>query len=288
MARQSKRKHVLVAENSQQNPGFRSSANNPPSWLGPDDKKEATPSPCAFCGNVPPEGSSFCPNCGRAVTAALLPQQGQSLTVLFTDIEDSTKLNETLGDEAWAEIINVHNEIVRDELHFTLGFEVKLTGDGFLIAFPDSANALRCAARVQDHATRLAEQRGSEWPVIMCMGLHRGDVILRPGGDILGRTVNMASRILGKSRGGTIFVSDALKKEVLPQLGEQYWASEGRRKIKGLRQSARLHRFLWQEFIEDEVSRGIPRPELLHSTDNVRDETMTVEALLSQPQPVDA
>ncbi len=259
-----------------------SNVDAPPSWLGGRSEQDEVRA-CAFCGEVPPPASSFCPKCGRALTAALMPQQGESLTVLFTDIEDSTNLTERLGDEQWERIIDEHNDIVREELHRHAGFEVKLTGDGFLIAFADGINALRCAARVQDQVIQLAALRGASWPVSLRMGVHRGDVILRPGGDILGRTVNMAARIMAKGRGGSIVVSQALHDEVRRQVGDDLWDSLGARRIRGLERRERLYVLRWQEFLELEQERGRPRPQRIVLSD---DEPLDpLQAVLGEPEP---
>ncbi len=219
----------------------------PPSWLGGRAEGEEVRA-CAFCGEQPPLGSSFCPNCGRAVTASLLPRQGEAATVLFTDIEDSTHLTERLGDLQWESIIDEHNDIVREELHRHAGFEVKFTGDGFLIVFADGMQALRCAAHVQEKVTRLADRRGAAWPVRLRMGVHRGDVILRPGGDILGRTVNMAARIMAKGRGGSIVVSQALRDDLGRHVRPEFWTDMGARRIRGLDRRERMYLFGWPQF----------------------------------------
>ena len=81
--------------------------------------------------------SAFCPNDGRALSAALMPEANNSVTVVFTDIEDSVQLTERLGDEVWADLVDDHNDIVRASIARFAGFEVKATGDGFLIVFAD-------------------------------------------------------------------------------------------------------------------------------------------------------
>ena len=249
-----------MADDPQYERWRRSNVDAPPSWLGGRPEEEEARA-CAFCGEVPPPASSFCPNCGRAVTAALLPQQGKSATVLFTDIEDSTNLTERLGDLQWETIIDEHNEIVRGELHQHAGFEVKLTGDGFLIVFADGMQALRCAAHVQQKVTEIADQRGASWPVRVRMGVHRGDVILRPGGDILGRTVNMAARIMAKGRGGSIVVSQALREEVGRQIRPEFWVDMGSRRIRGLDRRERMSMFRWPEYLDWEAGRNNPGAE---------------------------
>ncbi len=237
---------------------WRRSADAPPSWIGGEDTARRA---CAFCGEVPPPASSFCPNCGRAVTASILTQQGESATVLFTDIEDSTHLTERLGDAQWESIIDDHNNIVREELDRYAGFEVKLTGDGFLILFTNGMQALRCAARIQARVTSEANRLGAEWPVRVRMGIHRGDVIYRPGGDILGRTVNMAARVMAKGRGGTIVVSQALHGHVGRQIAPTFWVDMGARRIRGLNRRERMFLFDWPEYLRHEASLQYPGPD---------------------------
>ncbi len=174
--------------------------------------------------------------------------------MLFTDIEDSTHLTERLGDAIWESIIDDHNRIVREELDRYAGFEVKLTGDGFLILFPQGLQALRCAARIQARVTSEANRRGAEWPVRVRMGIHRGDVIYRPGGDILGRTVNMAARVMAKGRGGSIVVSQALRDHVGRHIAHDFWVDMGARRVRGLNRRERMFLFDWPAYLRNEAS----------------------------------
>ncbi len=70
------------------------------------------------------------------------PGEGVLVTVLFTDIVDSTAILQRIGDTAWRDILLIHNTRLRDELNIFRGREVKTTGDGFLALF-DSATAGR-------------------------------------------------------------------------------------------------------------------------------------------------
>ncbi len=246
----------------------RPDADAPPSWLGAQQEEARA---CAFCGEVPPPASSFCHNCGRGLTAALLPQQGEGATVLFTDIEDSTHLTEQLGDLQWESIIDEHNDIIRHALDRHAGFEVKQTGDGFLIVFADSLQAVRCAAEVQEQVTDRFEQRGADWPVKVRMGVHRGDVILRPGGDILGRTVNMAARVMDRARGEWVMASKPLKEHAGRHIGPEYWQDAGARRLKGLDGRHRIYRFRWREFLQEQRGEqdAQPRPSIQISPANL-------------------
>ena len=199
---------------------------------------------CAFCGAEAPPGSIFCPRDGRALSAALLPSGANPLTVLFTDIEDSVQLTERLGDAVWAGIVDEHNHIVRESIAGSGGFEVKATGDGFLIVFAEPIAAARCAIDIQRRiAAHLAQQPA--WPVRVRIGIHRGDVILRPGGDVLGQTVNVAQRIMVKASAGEIWASQALYDAVAPTLPADHWADRGMRRLRGLPGRERLYQLLW-------------------------------------------
>lgn len=217
-----------------------------PQWLLAEEPDGGVPRGrvCAFCGEEAPPDSAFCPNDGKALTAALFPASGAPLTVVFTDIEDSVQLTERLGDFAWADIVDDHNLIVRQAIEKYAGFEVKVTGDGFLIVFADPLQAIQCAQEIQ---RRIAAHRARrpDWPVRVRIGIHRGEVILRPGGDVLGRTVNMADRVMNKAAGGEIWVSDTVYDSALSQFDDDRWLDRGERRLKGVPGRQHLYEFAW-------------------------------------------
>src|SRR4051794_4138630 len=71
------------------------------------------------------------------------------LTLLFSDIEGSTRHVEELGDDRWFELLRRHNAIVRAHVSANGGREIKTQGDGFLVAFTDAAAAVACAVGIQ-------------------------------------------------------------------------------------------------------------------------------------------
>lgn len=217
-----------------------------PQWLLADEPDAGLSSGrvCAFCGEEAPPDSAFCPNDGKALTAALFPASGAPLTVLFTDIEDSVKLTERLGDYAWAEIVDDHNLIIRQAIEQYAGFEVKVTGDGFLIVFADPIQAVRCAQVIQQRLMAHAARR-PDWPVRVRIGIHRGEVILRPGGDVLGRTVNFAERVMSKGAGGEVWVSNKVYEEAASAVKPDQWLDRGERRLKGMAGRQHLYELAW-------------------------------------------
>ena len=86
-----------------------------------------------------------------------------TVTILFSDIEDSTILTERLGDERWLEVLREHNTIFREQIGRHDGYEVKSQGDGFMLAFPDPRRALECAIAIQ-RAFAERERRAGTMP----------------------------------------------------------------------------------------------------------------------------
>ena len=73
------------------------------------------------------------------------PTTGGFATILFTDMESSTALTQSLGDAKAQELVRAHNTIVREALTANEGSEIKHTGDGIMASFPTASSALECA-----------------------------------------------------------------------------------------------------------------------------------------------
>lgn len=132
-----------------------------------------------------------------------------TVTILFTDVEGSTALNERLGDLRWLELLRMHHAIVRDQTQSHGGFEVKAQGDGFMIAFPSARRAIECARAIQGAiASRLGDH--PDGPIRVRIGLHTGEAI-REESDFYGKNVVLAARIAGQACGGEILVSAVVK-----------------------------------------------------------------------------
>jgi pimeloyl-ACP methyl ester carboxylesterase len=71
-------------------------------------------------------------------------------TVLLTDIVDSTRRAEAIGDRRWRELLDAHNAIVRRELASFGGTEINTTGDGFLATFDAPGRAIHCSLSLID------------------------------------------------------------------------------------------------------------------------------------------
>ncbi|WP_125078721.1 adenylate/guanylate cyclase domain-containing protein [Mycobacterium sp. UM_WGJ] len=134
------------------------------------------------------------------------------VVVLFTDIEGSTALNERIGDRAWVKLIARHDEMVQRLVSQHAGHVVKSQGDGFMIAFAQPEQAVRCAIAIQ-HGLASRRGRKPQHPIRVRIGVHMGRSVRR-GDDLFGRNVAMAARVAAAAEGGQILISGPVRDAV--------------------------------------------------------------------------
>jgi len=110
-----------------------------------------------------------------------------TVTVLFTDLVESTQLNQELGDERAREIGREVEEMARDAVASNRGALIKEMGDGLMAAFSSVRRAIAAARDMQLQMRRL-HRNGLDAGVQMRIGLHTGEVIDEDG-DLHGETV---------------------------------------------------------------------------------------------------
>ncbi|MGA5462631.1 adenylate/guanylate cyclase domain-containing protein [Mycobacterium sp. NPDC050041] len=133
-----------------------------------------------------------------------------TVVLVFSDIEGSTRRNEAMGDRAWVQLLERHNRLIAGLVTDHGGYVVKNQGDGFMIAFPEPVDAVRCCIAVQDALMR----DGGRWDGIRVrMGAHVGTSVRR-GDDLFGLDVAVAARVADLADGGQILVTAALQESV--------------------------------------------------------------------------
>jgi class 3 adenylate cyclase len=150
-------------------------------------------------------------------------------TILFTDLQGSTRLLDALGQASYMVLLTEHDLIIRRALVKEHGREVKHTGDGIMASFDDVGRALACAAAIQDGF----EQRNvadDVSPLFVRMGIAAGEPVDR-GDDLFGSTVTLASRICDAAHGGQVLVSEAVH-DLGMHLGYGF-TDAGTRSLKG-------------------------------------------------------
>jgi predicted ATPase/class 3 adenylate cyclase len=157
------------------------------------------------------------PNVSEASRAAGIALPTGTITFLFTDMEGSTRLAESLGPR-WPPVLERHRQILRSALAAYDGLEVQTEGDGFFAVFTTAAAAVSATVRAQ-------RDLGAEpWPlsaaVRVRMGLHSGEGHVDHDGLYVGHDVHRAARLAEAAHGGQILVSEttrALVGSALPE-----------------------------------------------------------------------
>jgi len=136
------------------------------------------------------------------MAAELLGEVPLSRTFVFTDIVDSTKLAEALGEEKWQRLLAWHDRSLRALLEEHGGDVIKQTGDGFFAAFERPADALEAAVAIQ----KALDGHDGIAPDVR-IGIHAGGAFAKDESDYGGETVHAAARIGALAGAGEILAS---------------------------------------------------------------------------------
>ena len=158
-------------------------------------------------------------------------------TFLFTDIVDSTRMLETLGQEKWKRLLARHDELVRERIVGAGGEVVKKTGDGFFASFDNAKAAIDAAVAIQ---RALADEIVA--PDVR-IGVHAGEAFRTDEStDYGGQAVHVAARVGSAAGAGEILVSA----QTLEGIGGLRVQKRGSEKLKGIEQPVELVAVDWR------------------------------------------
>jgi class 3 adenylate cyclase len=171
-----------------------------------------------------------------------------SLTVLFTDLRDSTSFYQEIGDAPAFGRVMDHFVVLREAIAEEDGALVKTIGDAVMAVFRRPASALRAILEAQ---RRLAAASGGAPPFYLKAGMHHGPCIavtMNDRLDYFGSVVNMAARLERLSSGEDVIISDAVRhdpevEELLSALQNQLVLEPFEAQLKGF-DEAQFH--LWR------------------------------------------
>jgi class 3 adenylate cyclase len=202
---------------------------------GSDDRAGSTTAPTSASAPSPSPASRN----GSTPPATKIPSG--TLTILVSDICGSTQLSQDLGDQAWLEVLQAHNEIVRRHVAEHRGTEVKAQGDGFLVVFPSARDAVLAAIAIQRGMSTYRDQH-PEVPVTVRLGLHTGEVVATED-DVFGQNVVVASRIADAAGPSEVLVS-GLTRDLTASASDLGFEAGTDVELKGLSQPTRVHKVL--------------------------------------------
>ena len=168
----------------------------------------------------------------------LLGEVPVTRTFMFTDIVDSTKLAEALGEAKWGKMLAWHDRTLRELLQAEGGEVIKQTGDGFFAAFDSPAAAVEAAVSVQ----RALDGYEGVAPDVR-IGLHAGGAFAKDEGDYGGQGVHAAARIGALGGAGEILVSS----DTLADTAIRYPVKNTRREeLKGIAEPVEISAVAWR------------------------------------------
>ena len=160
------------------------------------------------------------------------------LVVMFTDLQGSSAQVDMLERSAVDIIPELHRKfaeiIERDEG----GRFIKEEGDATMAVFSEPSTAVERALEVQQYAYDRNRQRPGEPPILVRIGLHLGQVVVKDelATDALGSNVSIAWRVQSLAEGGHIYMTEAVFRDArrfLRRLPGLRWESYGRYRLAG-------------------------------------------------------
>ena len=127
-------------------------------------------------------------------------------TILFTDLVDSTTLMQRVGDERAQKLFETHHQLLSDAVSAHSGSELQWLGDGLMVAFASTADAVRCTIAMQQAAAQHPAER-----LAIRVGLNVGEVLQqKTGSGYFGTPVVVARRLCDQAAAGQILCSQAV------------------------------------------------------------------------------
>jgi class 3 adenylate cyclase len=170
-----------------------------------------------------------------------------NVTFLFTDLVESTRILDRLGDRAGEEVMRSHFDMLRTAISQSDGHVVKTLGDGVMAIVRQPSAGIACAVAMQHGVTR-HNRTNPAVQLAMRVGVHCGPAI-RMAGDYYGIPVIIAKRLCDHCTGGQVIVSETLREHITDNAG--VYRDLGQLTCKGLSGPVHAAELCW-----------VPRPQL--------------------------
>jgi adenylate cyclase len=180
--------------------------------------------------------------------------------IMFVDLVDYTRLSQK-NESVAIRLLYEERKLLRTAFAQYSGKEIKTIGDGFLVEFSSALDAVRCAVAIQSSVRQRNVSSETGESIQVRIGIHAGDVVHSEDNDILGDTVNVASRIEPLAEPGGICISDVVYNHLRNKI-ENPMISLGRMQLKNVELSMEVFKVVvtpWQRGSEapDEPARAL-------------------------------
>src|SRR5450755_2287248 len=138
--------------------------------------------------------------------------------ILAADVVGFSRMTGADEDRTLARLRSLRSDLIDPTISVHNGHVFKRTGDGILIEFRSVVDAVRCAIEVQNGMVERNAGLPPERRIDFRIGIHLGDVVEESDGDLMGDGVNIAARLEGIAKPGTICLSEDAYRQVKARL----------------------------------------------------------------------
>jgi TolB-like protein/class 3 adenylate cyclase len=160
--------------------------------------------------------------------------------ILVSDVVGYARLTGTDEDRILARLRNLRRDLIDPTIAVNNGRVVKRTGDGNLVEFRSVLDAVRCAIEVQDAMVERNAGMAADRRIEFRIGIHLGDVVEEPDGDLMGDSVNIAARLEGIAAPGAICLSEDAYRQVKGRL-EVSVSDLGPKELRNIAEPVRVY-----------------------------------------------
>ena len=237
---------------------------------------------CPSCNAENPPTAKFCLECAKPLHAeatgapSKTPSQRQApdgerrhLTVLFSDLVNSTDIAAHLDPEDWRDIAAQYQKTAAAAVNRFGGNVAKYLGDGLMVYFgwpeaheDDAERAVRAGLAIIDEVDQLNGRLASEHkvPLSVRVGIHTGPVVMGHGGgeeaDVFGDVPNVASRVQSAAQPGSVLMTAAVHELVSGLFAVE---DRGAHQLKGIEHPVQLYRAIQPSVVRRRTHRAAAR-----------------------------
>ncbi len=168
----------------------------------------------------------------------------KKVTILFTDIEQSTRYWDEHGDVKGRMMVNIHNRLAFPIVRHFKGRVIKTIGDSIMASFKYPEDAVKAAVAIQQTLSKRRKE-DADFQLRVRIGIHTGEAIVEDG-DVFGNVVNTAARLEGKGKGNEILLSYNTASELHAK--RYSLVKVGKVMLKGRSTELTVYKCNWREF----------------------------------------
>ncbi len=179
--------------------------------------------------------------------------------ILASDIVNFSRLAGADEDRTLARLRALRSDLIDPTIAVHNGRIVKRTGDGFIAEFRSVVDAVRCAVEIQRAMVERNAGAPADRRIEFRMGVHLGDVVEESDGDLMGDGVNIASRLEGVAKPGSICLSEQAYWQVKARLDLQV-TDLGATQLKNIAEPIRIYALEIGHQVEEKTTAPSEKP----------------------------